>query len=90
MIEGRDRVFVQKIKIEEMKINFRNLSMKLQIRKLEYLLELIKLKVTSLRNSSLELIINNKIIYKELFWSVEIQKKKKKLIGWNKVSNKVR
>lgn len=77
MIEGRDRVFVQKIKIEEMKINFRNLSMKLQIRKLEYLLELIKLKVTSLRNSSLELIINNKIIYKELFWSVEIQKKKK-------------
>lgn len=89
MIEGRDRVFVQKIKIEEMKINFRNLSMKLQIRKLEYLLELIKLKVTSLRNSSLELIINNKIIYKELFWSVEIQKKKK-LIGWNKVSNKVR
>lgn len=78
MIEGRDRVFVQKIKIEEMKINFRNLSMKLQIRKLEYLLELIKLKVTSLRNSSLELIINNKIIYKELFWSVEIQKKKKK------------
>lgn len=58
---------MQKIKIEEMKINFRNLSMKLQIRKLEYLLELIKLKVTSLRNSSLELIINNKIIYKELF-----------------------
>lgn len=82
MIEGRDRVFVQKIKIEEMKINFRNLSMKLQIRKLEYLLELIKLKVTSLRNSSLELIINNKIIYKELFWSVEIQKKKK--INWLK------
>lgn len=81
MIEGRDRVFVQKIKIEEMKINFRNLSMKLQIRKLEYLLELIKLKVTSLRNSSLELIINNKIIYKELFWSVEIQKKK---INWLK------
>lgn len=54
----------------------------LQIRKLlEYLLELVKLKATSLRNSSLELIINNKIIYKELFWSVEIQKKKK-LIGW--------